>query len=339
MSNELKPKQLNTKQSNSYVGLEQIDVREQEVETAKRVSTIDDAQYTITDELTSTLTYIGESRNPTDPDETAAEWRVRRIFICGCVTTESYANDGRYISKWSERNTLFPTPTFDNVYSTDFDGINDYTTGGDVHKYDSSDQFTITGWFNPQNVSAQRALFAKATNDANVYGYILYHNASGNLLLQMRAPVGLRSFTFASQLVPDTWQFVALTYAGANNINGARAYYNGVVDALTPSSGPITNSWLSGQDFTLGSRNSTFVYSGLIDEVVVWDQALTADEVLEMYNDGVPMNPSQHSASQHAMSWYRMGDGDSYPAISDNIAADNLTMVNMSADAFVEDVP
>jgi hypothetical protein len=247
----------------------------------------------------------------------------------------------RGIDTWTqemEDATKGAVTTFDNSLSTSFDGINDYIDFGNTHLYDASTAFSISMWVKPQNVAAQRTLFAKATNDANVYGYILYHNSSGDLFLQMRSAGNLRSHTFTgSTLTASTWQMVTLTYAGASNINGARVYVNTTV-GTTPSTGPL-GTWLSGQDFTLGSRNTTFNFSGNIDEITIWDKALSSTEVAELYDAGTPINPTTHSAASNLQSWYRMGDNDVYPTITDNQGTDDGTMTNMNSGDFVLDVP
>lgn len=228
--------------------------------------------------------------------------------------------------------------TFDNAVSTNFDGINDYINCGNTHLYDAADAFSVSFWVKPQNVAAQRALFSKTTNDTNVYGYVLYHNSSGDLFLQMRASGTLRSYTFTgSTLTASTWQMVTLTYAGASNINGARVYVNTTVGP-TPSSGSL-NSWLLGQNFTIGARSTSFNFSGNMDEVTVWNKSLSSTEVTELYNNGVPLNPTEHSAASNLQSWYRLGDGDIFPIVTDNQGSADGTMTNMDSGDFENDVP
>lgn len=244
-----------------------------------------------------------------------------------------------FVHVWDDRATIIPEIELgDNEFSTDFDGANDYCNGGDIHLYDNADAFTVNLWVKPQNTAAQRALFSKTTNDVSVFGWVLYHNNSGQLFLQMRASGTNRQHTYTtSTLTSSVWQMVTLAYAGGSNINGALAYINASA-GTTPSSASLA-SWLAGQDFTLGSRNTGFNFSGRIDHVTIWDKQLTSGEVTELYNSGVIFNPTAHSANANLQSWYRMGDNDTFPTISDNVNSDDLTMTNMASDDFVMDVP
>lgn len=295
-----------------------------------------------TDTSVSNRVIHGYARPGTETS--SAEWYIYAEDTSGDTSNRQYAQSEGvpvvgFQHIWDDRFSLFPAaPAANNVTATDYDGINDYANGGDVHQYDSSDAFSISLWVKPQNTAAQRALFAKATNDTNVFGYILYHNNSGQLFLQMRASGTNRQHTFStSTLSPNVWQHVALTYDGSGNINGARAYINGLVGS-TPSSGTL-NGWLDGQNFTLGARNSVFVFSGRIANCVVWNKSLDETEVNEDYNSGEILDPTNHSANVNAQSWYRMGDDDTFPIIKDNIGSADLTMTEMTSDDFVTDSP
>ena len=76
--------------------------------------------------------------------------------------------------------------------------------------------------------------------------------------------------------------------------------------------------------------------SARIDEVALWASDESAN-VAAIYNSGSPHDLSLlSSAPDH---WWRMGDGDTYPAINDNNASLNFTMVNMTSADIVSDVP
>jgi len=286
--------------------------------------------------VSSVVTFIGENYTQGE-DLTTATWRVRRIVSGASVIETQYADDGKFTQPFDDPESLFPTLVLFNNYSTDFDGINDVANGGDIFTFDSPNAFSTTFWIKPQNVAAQRCIFSKATNDANVHGYILYHDNTGKLFLQMRAPGKLRQHTFTTTLIAGIWQSVTLTYDGSGDINGVRVYRNTVVGD-TPLTGSL-GSWLSGQDFTLGARNTAFFFSGRIDEFTVHNKALSQSEITEFYNGGILLNPNVVSSAPFLVSWFRMGDNDLFPVITDNKSTNNLNMLNMTSSDFVLDVP
>lgn len=231
------------------------------------------------------------------------------------------------------------TSVFQNITSLDFNGIDEYCTGGDIHLYDINDTFSICGWLKPSNIANAMIFFSKATIDANVNGYMLRSDATtGALYLQMRTTLVNTLHTFDTALTAGEWQFICFTYSGALNISGASVYRNAVKNVTTPS-GALSGTMLQGQPFYLGQRNNSFgFYNGIMDEVSVWDKELTQVEITELYNEGIPYDISTHSASANLKSWYRF-DGDTIPSISDNVGSDNLSTVNMDSSNLLTDVP
>ena len=74
-------------------------------------------------------------------------------------------------------------------------------------------------------------------------------------------------------------------------------------------------------------------------EPSMWNKELSASEVTEIYNAGKPADISKHSASADLISWWRMGDGDTFPTITDQVASNDGTMTNAEASDIEEDVP
>lgn len=270
-------------------------------------------------------------------------WLLEQTIIVGSGQTQvRYADDAQFSQTWDSAidGSAFPvTPSVNNL-STLYDGVNDFCNGGNIFNFDIATAFSISMWLNPQNIAAARILFSKAGPGPAVDGYMLRHEAtSGVLFLQMRSGTN-RSFSFSTALVAGVWQHIVFTYAGGSNINGARVYKDAVVGSI-PGSGTLSGTMLVGQDFNLGSRNAGFFYAGNMDEVTVWDKALTQAEVTELYNAGAPVDPTGHSAIANLLSWYRMGDSDTFPIISDNAGSNDLTCTNMvdASTNFVTDVP
>lgn len=73
-----------------------------------------------------------------------------------------------------------------------------------------------------------------------------------------------------------------------------------------------------------------------VDEVALFDSDESAN-VSTIYNSGTPFDLS--SLVSPPSHWWRMGDGDSYPLLTDSLGGSTLTMVNMTAADIVNDVP
>lgn len=289
------------------------------------------------------LKYIGEAGPSALTSD--ASWRIRREITQGNLTTISYASP-KFDKVWDDRATLVyesgaVVSPFNNTLSTDFDGINDYVSMGDAFNYDISQQFSVSIWVKPNNLSALRYFIGNISNDVSVNGWRIGHDATGKIITQTRsggATYAPTTFT-DSTLVAGVWNHIVFTWNGGSNNNSGRIYLNGVLSAITGSTTPLVSSWLSANVLEIG-RAYTNYFSGRIDEVSMWNKALSNSEVSELFNAGEPADPSASTMSANLKNWYRMGDGDTYPTIINNAgASENGTMINMTAGSFVLDVP
>lgn len=289
------------------------------------------------DELSSTFVFVGVAQ--TGALTSSAAWKIVRVFRQGNTYTIEHAAGGGANQIWDDRVSLFNTGILGNSYSVDFDGVNDFVTFGNNYTFEISQAFSISFWVKPNNLAATRCLISKCSNDAAVQGYNIQHLVTtGKIQLQMRTAVSLTVFAFTTAVVAGVWQHIVVTYSGASNINGARAYRNAIVGD-TPTSSPMTGTFLNTAEFVVGARNTAFPYSGMIDEVSVWGKELSASEVSEIYNTGQPSDLTDHSAYSNLQSWWRMGDSDTFPIVLDHKGSVNGTMTNMLANDFVSDVP
>ena len=90
--------------------------------------------------------------------------------------------------------------------------------------------------------------------------------------------------------------------------------------------------------------DSSNYFPGHLDDIAVWDDVLTDDEVTAIYNSGVPIdltsNSGDYTSSSDLEFYLKMGDGDTYPTITDHGSKrENGTMTNMTSGDIVTDVP
>ena len=81
-------------------------------------------------------------------------------------------------------------------------------------------------------------------------------------------------------MIPDQWHFIAYVYDDA--IDRMQIYFNGTLDeTVVPVSLPV----VPGVDLTIGadSGGSQHFFTGSIDGVAIYDQALTVDQIREDY--------------------------------------------------------
>ena len=118
-----------------------------------------------------------------------------------------------------------------------------------------------------------------------------------------------------------------------------KIYIDGTSDTLT-TSGSLSATIASSATtpFLLGALSTapSLPMNAALDEVAVFNTELSASAVTTIYNSGVP---NDLTGTSGLVSWYRMGDGDTFPTITDNTGSNNGTMTNMSSGNFISNVP
>ena len=188
-------------------------------------------------------------------------------------------------------------------YALDFDGSNDHITTTIDADLDVMPSTTWSGWIKPTGISSWQVIFGM--EDGGWDRFLIIEN--GGLGLSMGKTTN-RWMTGAS-VIPGQWQHVVAIYD-----NGSmRFYYNGTEYVTNDQEG---NHSSTGK-FTIGG-NQTHApqnyYRGLIDEVAVWNEALTASEISALYNSGVGLdasvNSGNYSSSSNLVGYFKMNEGN-----------------------------
>jgi hypothetical protein len=164
-----------------------------------------------------------------------------------------------------------------------FDGDNDYVDLGTIDV--DSNELTLTAWFKADNFNVNDArIISKATGqDINNHWWMLSTVTSDGYKLRFRLKnnTGGTSTLIATSgdLTAGEWTYAAAVYDGSNMI----LYKNGVEVGSMAKTGSVAtdnsvNVWIGDNP---GPNRKQF--NGTIDEVKVWDKALTADEVRAEY--------------------------------------------------------
>ena len=159
----------------------------------------------------------------------------------------------------------------------EFDGMNDYVDCGNDASLDITDELTVESWINWKGGGAvYHVIFTK--------GYYIL----GSNYYMMVGRDGTFYFSIFSQSInvenaisPNTWIHVAGTYDG----NIRKAYINGELRASKALSLPVhTNN----QPLFIGKANPGYYpFKGAIDDVKIYNRALTPEEILAHYQAGI----------------------------------------------------
>ena len=165
-----------------------------------------------------------------------------------------------------------------------FDGVGDAVVVGQPDSLDlqpGSDEFTIAGWF---RTTTQGAILSKGVGNFAGRQYYLF-TTNGQL---WGAVGGNQNFGSATGLNDGNWHFGALVNFDDSGVMRYRLYIDGVDDGVFLSGTQVNNT-----DVVLGGRRESgntglsFLMDGDLDELMVFDRALSAGEIGQLYNAGV----------------------------------------------------
>ena len=148
----------------------------------------------------------------------------------------------------------------------------------------SGSGFSIDAWINPADIGSGYHTIAE-WNNGSAYGVHLYMN-NGDLYANVVDSSGLNHpLTAAAVLSAGSFQHVALSYDKTSGM--AYLYLNGTAVAnanlgtLTPqTSYPLyLGARASASGLGLGNTDGPYTFNGTIDELHIYNRALTADEI------------------------------------------------------------
>ena len=237
----------------------------------------------------------------------------------------------------SSGNDLHGTEMGDPTYepgvfgeAISLDGDGDYVDCGLDPKFDITDFITFTYWIKVVE-------FDKEWNTVLSRGDDSWRSSRASLNNFMEAAVGGTSgnYTYGVTPVDDgEWHHVAWVYDGTMNY----LYVDGEVDATEENSGQIT---VSSYPLYIGDNSQATgrFWTGLIDDVLIFDRALTQDEVriimlgsagdYPQASGPVPADGALHPDTWVNLSW-RAGD---FAVSHDVYFSDNFDDVNAGAES------
>jgi hypothetical protein len=107
------------------------------------------------------------------------------------------------------------------------------------------------------------------------------NSESGNKQIEVDAPA-------LTPLTSGVWYHLAFTYDGSGVAAGVRLYINGsAVSGVTVHDTLASNTIQSAASLTIGGRNGCCLFNGTLDEVAVYNVALTGLQIQNHYNLGL----------------------------------------------------
>lgn len=158
-----------------------------------------------------------------------------------------------------------------------FDGVGDYVTT--LLFYNITDPITISGWVVFKNVTSAQRIFNFADDGSGVRTTISLTSAS-KLSFRLRGGSFATGTTSLQSGIP---YMLTMTYNGTSGIG----YINNNIEISSISIGSLSGL----KAFNVGYDSVTLLQylNGTIDEVKIWNRALSASELLQLYQKLEPL--------------------------------------------------
>lgn len=209
----------------------------------------------------------------------------------------------------------------------DFDGVDDYVNLSNPSSLQPSGALTISTWvyregdgagvFNGIATTAKKT----GTTDRGQYGYILLYYPAENIVRFYIDEDGTGDWKYADSngdLAPNTWYYLTAVWENPTVI----LYINAIAQTTTGSANKIT--YHASTESAIGQywwNGEEGFFNGIIDEVAIYDYALSASEVWEHYQSGIPSPPGYFEAGEALNkndALYLKSDGKVYKANASN---------------------
>jgi phage replication-related protein YjqB (UPF0714/DUF867 family) len=171
-----------------------------------------------------------------------------------------------------------------------FNGTSSLVNIRDNDSLDLSSGMTLEAWVRPMAIGGWQSVLMKENAAGLAYG--LYGSSdTGTPAGYLNTGAGDVRASCSSQLPGDTWSFLAVTYDGTTQ----RIFINGNQVASTDVSGDIVST--AGALRIGGNAVWGEFFQGAIDNVRLYDRALTAEEIRADMNTPVESSPDTNAPS------------------------------------------
>ena len=182
-----------------------------------------------------------------------------------------------------------------NNYSMNFDGTNDYLSFDNIS---ITSQFSVSCWVYPTNSNGLYTILGDNTSS----NYYRIYQAIGRTDIKISGTEYF--YVSGAPLSLNAWQHLVIT---RDNNNTIHFYMNGTEYTQNQ---PTNASGTFGAIDRIGQKLNANFLQGNLDEVAIWDTALTSTQVSEIYNatsNNLTKDLSTVSGSNLKL-WLRMGD-------------------------------
>ncbi len=198
---------------------------------------------------------------------------------------QSFVNTATYSTSFAECWTTDTCPVSADgklSYGYNFDGVNDLLVVSSTSELQLTNAFTVSAWVKQDTAGDSNSDMVVVGKESGSKGYLL---RTGGRKVEVSVGDGSswHTLTASSTFSLGTWHHIAATLE--NNV--LKVYLDGYLDGMADQ-GSSTVIATSTSLIAIGNSpaDSSRAFDGTLDEVAVFNSALTADDILNMYIRG-----------------------------------------------------
>ncbi len=204
------------------------------------------------------------------------------------------------------------------------DGVGDYVTVSNDTSL-ALTSVTIAAWLNVTLGSTSTTILSKD------FSYKLEIDASGKLKASLYNSSAWNAVTQNIALPTNKWIFITFTFNGTD----LNLYVDGVLNQSSTASISLASST---NDLYIGSAaGSSLFFDGSIDDIALWDSALSQSDITSIYNSGSGISDLTQTYSTNLVGYWKLDEGSGNSASDSSAQGNSGTLSNewMWADLYL----
>ena len=192
-----------------------------------------------------------------------------------------------------------------NNYSMNFDSASGDFIAASVSELNSATVCTISFWGKKDASNKELVVGGRISVSAGIW---IQWYSDGNIYFSPRG-TGATGFSVSyAQTYDNDWHHYVGVYDGSSAAN-CKLYLDGNLVATGTGTPPASLPATTGDNFQIGALSTSHYTDGLIDEVGIWNTALTSTQVSEIYNaTSTNLTKDLSTVAGGPVYWNRMGD-------------------------------
>ncbi len=163
-----------------------------------------------------------------------------------------------------------------------FNGSN-YVNCGDIANFERTDSFSFEFWMKAPLASGVVQMLLAKNIVTNNRGWLIYKASNNHFYFDLRNiyPSNNLSVACNPSIWNNSYHHIVVTYNGSSSVSGVNIYVNNVSQILTTAYNTLSGTILNAGNMNIASRRSgANNFTGILDEVIIYDKELTVEEVV-----------------------------------------------------------